>query len=151
MRFRVGHVNRTKRRPPLDANDYMVERRGYPTPCWIRRGFVTTAGYSRVTIAGKSMYAHRAMYEQVISAIPEGMDLDHLCRQPRCINPDHLEPVPRYTNLQRGRGAKLTEDEVREIRAAPREVQTKELARRYGISRSHMSRVRRGVKYVLSD
>lgn len=96
------------------------------------------------------MYAHRAMYEQVIGPIPEGMDLDHLCRQPRCINPDHLEPVTRAKNLQRGNGTKLTEAEVRVIRDAPPEIETKELARQFGISPSHMSRVRRGVKYVLS-
>lgn len=131
--------------------DYTVERREYPTPCWIRRGFVNNMGYSRVTIAGKSWYAHRAMYEQVIGPIPEGMDLDHLCRTTNCINPDHLEPVTRAKNLQRGHGTKLTEAQVREIRTAPPEIETKELARQYGISESHMSRVRRGLKYLLSD
>ena len=151
LRFVLGHANRTKQRPPLCEDDYTVERLGYPTPCWIRRGFVTTAGYSRVRIAGRDMLAHRAMYEQIVGPIPEGLELDHLCRQTRCINPDHLEPVTRAKNLQRGAGTKLTADDVEQIRAAPEMVTTKYLAERFGVSPSHMSRVRRGEKWLTSD
>lgn len=105
-----------------------------------------------MTIGGRRLYAHRAMYEQEIGPIPEGLHLDHLCRQTKCIRPDHLEPVTHAKNLQRGNGTKLTEDQVRTIREVPIGLfTTRELAAMYGISESHMSRVRRGVKYVLSD
>jgi DNA-directed RNA polymerase specialized sigma subunit len=67
------------------------------------------------------------------------------------MRPDHLEPVTHAKNLQRGSGTKLTEKQVMEIRSVPKGLFTnKELAAMYGISESHMSRVRRGVKYVLS-
>jgi len=152
LRFVRGHANRTKSRPPLCEDDFDVEDRGHETPCWILKGFTTNKGYGKVTIAGQRLYAHRAMYEQSVGPIPDGLDLDHLCRQTKCIRPDHLEPVTRARNLQRGNGTKLTEDQVRTIREVPVGLfTTKELAAMYGISESHMSRVRRGVKFVLSD
>jgi hypothetical protein len=104
-------------------------------------------GYCKVSIAGKVVYAHRAMYEQEVASIPEGFTIDHLCRVHPCIRPDHLEPVSMADNLRRGHGAKLTRDEVLEIRSAPATVRTKDLAERYGISESQMSRVRRGIRW----
>ena len=50
-------------------------------------------------------YAHRWSYEYFIGPIPEGMHLDHLCRNRRCVNPEHLEPVTCRENLLRGTGA----------------------------------------------
>lgn len=49
-------------------------------------------------------YAHRWSYEYFIEPIPEGMHLDHLCRNPKCVNPRHLEPVTCRENLLRGEG-----------------------------------------------
>jgi hypothetical protein len=46
--------------------------------------------------------AHRFAYEALIGPIPEGLELDHLCRNPRCVNPDHLEPVTHEENMRRG-------------------------------------------------
>ena len=46
--------------------------------------------------------AHRVSYEHWIGPVPDGLDLDHLCRVRRCVNPDHLEPVTRRENLLRG-------------------------------------------------
>lgn len=48
-----------------------------------------------------SARAHRFAYEQLVGPIPEGMFLDHLCRNPGCVNPDHLEPVTNSENLLR--------------------------------------------------
>jgi hypothetical protein len=104
-------------------------------------------GYAAVDIAGKRMYAHRAMWEQERSPIPDGMYIDHLCRTPLCINPDHLEVVTHAENLRRGKGAKITAKEVEEIRSAPLSVTTRSLATRYGLSESHCSRVRRGLRW----
>lgn len=47
--------------------------------------------------------AHRVSYEATRGRIPEGMQLDHLCRVPACVNPDHLDPVPQGTNIARGK------------------------------------------------
>lgn len=72
--------------------------------CWIWRGAVstgTTYGSFYVDRATK-VGAHRYSYTLLRGAIPEGSDLDHLCRQRLCVNPDHLEPVTRQENVQRG-------------------------------------------------
>jgi hypothetical protein len=105
-------------------------------------------GYGTIALGGKLQYAHRAMYEQEVGPIPTGMTVDHLCRQRDCLRPEHLEPVHLATNLRRGLQAKLTEEDVRDIRAAPASITTKDLAAEYGISPSQMSRVRRGLRWV---
>jgi HNH endonuclease len=51
---------------------------------------------------GGTTSAHRVVWETFVGPIPEGMDLDHLCRNRKCVNPDHLEPVTRRENLRRG-------------------------------------------------
>lgn len=50
------------------------------------------------------VYAHRWSYEYHVGPIPEGLHLDHLCRNRACVNPDHLEPVTNRENLLRGAG-----------------------------------------------
>lgn len=85
------------------------------------------------------------MYELLVGPIPPGLQIDHLCRNKICVNPAHLEPVTHRENLMRGKGAKLTDEQIVEIRNAPSDVRTKTLAAQYGISESQMSRVRRGV------
>ncbi|WP_369010576.1 HNH endonuclease signature motif containing protein, partial [Bacillus cereus] len=47
------------------------------------------------------MRAHRYVYENLSGPIPEGMELDHLCRNPPCVNPDHLDPVTHEENMRR--------------------------------------------------
>src|SRR5215467_11127283 len=58
--------------------------------------------YGSVWSGGKSCYVHRVVYEALVGPVPEGLELDHLCRNPRCVNPDHLEPVTHLVNVQRG-------------------------------------------------
>lgn len=58
-------------------------------------------GYGVISIDGKTRYVHRVMYEIKNGPIPEGLDLDHLCRTPTCVNPAHLEPVTRSVNVAR--------------------------------------------------
>lgn len=53
---------------------------------------------------GKVVRAHRAAYELERGPIPAGLELDHLCRTPCCVNPYHLEPVTRRENQRRGMG-----------------------------------------------
>lgn len=53
---------------------------------------------------GRMVYAHRWAYEAFVGPIPEGMTIDHLCRNGLCVYPAHLEAVPHIINIQRGNG-----------------------------------------------
>lgn len=72
--------------------------------CWIWTASVSTPGYGQVYLSGRNRIAHRLVYELLVGPIPEGLNLDHLCRNRRCVNPAHLEPVTQRENLMRGVG-----------------------------------------------
>jgi hypothetical protein len=61
-------------------------------------------GYGRFGFNGKQPSAHRWAYERVNGTIPEGLVIDHLCRNRGCVNPDHLEAVEQVENMRRARG-----------------------------------------------
>lgn len=85
--------------------------------CWEWTGHVSKNGYGMTHVGSRSggqkrpqVYVHRESYRIHVGAIPDGMDLDHLCRNRKCFNPDHLEPVTRRENVARGIGPqKLSE------------------------------------------
>lgn len=58
-------------------------------------------GHGRIQVKGRQIAAHRVNYERLVGPIPAGLHLDHLCRNPSCINPAHLEPVTPGENILR--------------------------------------------------
>lgn len=79
--------------------------------CWLWTGFTDTAGYSRFSPGDgnrKTCHAHIFSYEHFIGPVPQGKELDHLCRIRRCVNPTHLEPVTHLVNMRRGSHATKT-------------------------------------------
>lgn len=71
--------------------------------CWLWTGHVSPKGYGVIGVGGrKLMRAHRYSYERFVGPVPEGMQLDHLCRVRSCVNPEHLEPVTNRENVVRG-------------------------------------------------
>ena len=60
-------------------------------------------GYGQLMVDGRMRRAHRVVYETFVGPIPEGLVLDHLCCNPSCVRPDHLEPVTQVENVSRGR------------------------------------------------
>jgi hypothetical protein len=79
-----------------------------PNGCWEWQGYVDPAGYGQIFL-GKNIphisvneFVHRYAYELLKGPIPEGLTIDHLCRNRRCVCPDHLEAVTFHENLFRG-------------------------------------------------
>lgn len=70
--------------------------------CWSWGGFHNKDGYARFKIGGKTMFVHRFTFIAIKGEIKSGLELDHLCRNRWCVNPEHLEAVPHVVNVQRG-------------------------------------------------
>ena len=77
---------------------YVIQESG----CWEWIGARNDAGYGQFWLHGKMIGAHRFMYEQMHGPIPGGLVIDHLCRNPSCVRPDHLEVVTMRENALRG-------------------------------------------------
>jgi hypothetical protein len=76
-----------------------------PKSCWIWAG-AKTRGYGSLRVggaSGRAIYAHRVSLAIAGREPADGLDVDHLCRVPACVNPDHLEAVTHAENLRRGR------------------------------------------------
>lgn len=83
--------------------------RGHGSPCleWIGALHV---GYAWVSHEGKPQLGHRLSYEYAVGPIPAGLVIDHLCRNRKCINPDHLDPVTQAVNVRRAHPNYSTDD-----------------------------------------
>lgn len=118
--------------------------------CWEWRGTIDGYGYGVLDHAGSRYRAHVLALEFDGRAVPEGMVACHHCDNPPCVRPDHLYPGTPHQNvldaqargrLVKGDGhhqAKLTEDQVREIRKLDKP--HAEIARQYGVSRPTITR-----------
>jgi hypothetical protein len=84
--------------------------------CWLWKGSKNSSGYGFLYHDGASQAAHRVAYTLVKGQIPEGLELDHRCRNRLCCNPDHLEPVTRAENMKRVRESR--EPEKHEARSS---------------------------------
>lgn len=72
------------------------------TGCWLWAGSTSSHGYSTMYVSKGSHLVHRRLWEELRGEIPAKMELDHLCRNRACINPEHLEIVSHQQNVVRG-------------------------------------------------
>lgn len=72
--------------------------------CWMWTGYKTPEGYGCYTDKGEPWKAHRLAYTLAVGKIPDGLTIDHDCRNRSCVRPDHLQPMPLVENVMRGFG-----------------------------------------------
>lgn len=101
----IVRVGGPKRRDPSERFWALIDK---TADCWNWMGAPNNRDegtrYGRFTISYKPhrrMLAHRFAYEELVGPIPDGMELDHLCRNTACVRPDHLEPVTAHENRRR--------------------------------------------------
>jgi hypothetical protein len=132
------------------------------TECWNWTASLNTSGYGHMKLRGTLWPSHRLSYKLHRGPIPDGICVCHRCDNRKCINPEHLflgtrldnatdmvakgrQPRTRQSGSANGM-AKLTTSDIAAIRGAVG-VPQKDLARRYGVSRPHISQIRTGGRW----
>lgn len=86
----------------VSKNGPIPENRPELGPCWQWIGGVNSSGYGQFYIERQPHRSHIISYRLIVGKVPEGLELDHLCRNRRCVRPTHLEPVTHRVNCLRG-------------------------------------------------
>lgn len=91
----------------IDKNGSVPECRPDLGCCWVWTGYLVkgnakTDGYGCISIKNKTKRVSRVLYSLLVEGIPDNLELDHLCRNPPCVRPSHLEPVTHKENTLRG-------------------------------------------------
>uniref|UniRef100_A0A5Q5BL12 HNH endonuclease n=2 Tax=unclassified Mycobacterium TaxID=2642494 RepID=A0A5Q5BL12_MYCSS len=95
-----SHYNKARASGLLPSRPFWVEDTN--TGCWLWNRKRRKDGYGRKSIDhSREIPAHRWVYEQHVGPIPDGLEIDHLCNNPPCVNPGHLEPVTHVENMLR--------------------------------------------------
>lgn len=137
-RYARGHNSR------MGKPDYAVDP---DTGCWVWLKSKNPSGYGWSHINRKTMMAHKVYYIRYKGKVPLGLEIDHLCRNKSCVNPDHLEAVTAQENQHRSPHVKLGPEKAQEIRSLIGTTTKAELARRYGVSRAAIRKIASGVLY----
>jgi hypothetical protein len=143
-----------KGKPRLYCRGHSGEKKGHPqyvidekTGCWIWQWSKGDKGYGRVRVEGKSyaIPAHVHYYQQRFGPIPDGLQLDHRCRNRACVNPEHLEPVTCLVNVRRGLVPKINITIARAIKDDLRQgMKRRHIAKKHQVSLAIIDSIRRG-------
>lgn len=87
--------------PKVDKNGPVSDFAPHLGPCWIWTAGKNRVGYGKFSIMYDTVPAHQFAYRTLVGPVPAGLQLDHLCMVPACVNPSHLEPVTFAENVGR--------------------------------------------------
>lgn len=85
-----------------------VDKQPGADSCWLWKASTKKAGHGQFRAGGTMVLAHKYLWELENGPVPDGLELDHTCRVPRCVRPSHLEPVTHRVNVLRGIGISRT-------------------------------------------
>ena len=112
--------------------------------CWLWVGSAWR-GYGEFRFRRRKAYVHRFVYRAIVGAIPPKHQIDHVCRNRRCVNPRHLEAVTQVENLRRSTTTRLTPDDVRRIYALADSGHSQaSIARQTGLAPSYVCNILAG-------
>jgi hypothetical protein len=117
------------------------------TGCWEWQGYITRHGYGSLSRDGETL-AHRWYWKKVNGDVPEGKQLDHACKNTKCINPSHLRVYTNQENCQERTTTKVTPELVRLFRHLKKSgTNRKAIAKAFGLSIGHVSDIVAGRKW----
>ena len=128
----------------IEGRHYSINKKN---GCWEWLGALNTKGYATTSVNRVTKLASRTFYELFCGKIPIGLVVDHLCRNPKCVNSTHLEPVRQIENVRRGLRVKLSPKDVVDIRSANGRTQ-REMAVSFGVNQSEISRIINNKRYA---
>ena len=132
------------------AVPFIIEDRGYETPCWIWQRRIQVRGYAEFSVTRDSSgLVHRYAYKVYIGPIPDGLQIDHLCKVKCCVNPAHLEPTTNAINCRRSKKTVLTWEIVDKIRQtrADTGLSYEKIGKMFDISRWHCWQICAGKRW----
>ena len=117
----------------------------YMDNCIIPKGEVTRLGYIRLWNKGNRILAHRKAYQDAYGQIPDGFELDHICRNRGCSNPSHLRVVNHTDNMRNSSKTKLTLDDAKFIHRLHLEgLNLRQISEKFNVTKQCIWRVLKG-------
>ena len=119
--------------------------------CWVWPYAINRRGYASLYYQGKLHRAHRVIFEVIKGRIPVDCVVDHICNNPSCVNPEHLQAIPQRHNVRRGLSCKMTVPKVVKLIKLYSKMTQKELGKKFGISQSAVTDILYGKTWKIKD